>query len=122
MSGFKGTPGPWAVSYADNPNHGSSWGGYWQIDDQYDAVACNQSCFAGINKPDVSEANARLLAAAPDLLEALQELYHAYCSETGFAAAVRMESGKAYPWEPGDIAEAKALAAISRALGEGENA
>jgi hypothetical protein len=46
------------------------------------------------------------------LREALEELLHAYCSDTGFAAAVRRDTGLAYPWEPGEIAEAKARAAL----------
>jgi hypothetical protein len=46
------------------------------------------------------------------LREALEELLHAYCSDTGFAAAVRQDTGLAYPWEPGEIAEAKARAAL----------
>ena len=112
MSGFKGTPGPWAVSYADNPKHGSSWGGYWQIDAQYDAVACNQFCFAGINKPDVSEANAHLLAAAPDLLAALQQFVNGV--ETGMIESVADET-------LANITR-QARAAISKALGEGEKA
>lgn len=38
-------------------------------------------------------------------VEALQVLHHAVCGETGFAAAVRMESGKAYPWPALDNAD-----------------
>jgi hypothetical protein len=37
--------------------------------------------------------------------EALKSLHHAVCGENGFAAAVRNHSGKAYPWEPLDIAD-----------------
>ena len=39
------------------------------------------------------------------LREALEKLHHAVCGETGFAAAVRQESGKAYPWPALDIAD-----------------
>jgi len=45
-------------------------------------------------------------------LEALRELFEAVCGETGFAQAVRAESGFAYPWPALDNAEAKARAAI----------
>lgn len=50
------------------------------------------------------------------LREALRAMLHAVCHETGFAAAVRANSGKAYPWEPLDAAEEQARAA----LGEGK--
>lgn len=42
----------------------------------------------------------------------LADMLHAVCHETGFAAAVRADSGLAYPWEPLDMAEAKARAAL----------
>jgi hypothetical protein len=38
-------------------------------------------------------------------VEVLKSLHHAVCGETGFASAVRNHSGKAYPWEPLDIAD-----------------
>ena len=44
--------------------------------------------------------------------EALSDLLQAVCGETGFAASVRRESGKAYPWPALDLAEAKALRAL----------
>jgi hypothetical protein len=49
------------------------------------------------------------------LLEALKVLHHAVCGETGFAAAVRADSGLAYPWPALDIADELALAAIAQA-------
>jgi hypothetical protein len=66
------TPGPWSVSLTDNPAHGASWGGYWQIDAGDDSVACNQFCYAGYGNQARSIANARLIAAAPELLAAAQ--------------------------------------------------
>lgn len=38
-------------------------------------------------------------------VEALKSLHHVVCGKNGFAAAVRNHSGKAYPWEPLDIAD-----------------
>jgi len=67
----KHTPGPWTAVKGD---HGESWGGYWQIDAEFDAVACNQFCHAGARDQAVSEANAHLIAAAPNLLSALERL------------------------------------------------
>ncbi len=49
------------------------------------------------------------------LREALEKLHHAVCGETGFAAAVRQESGKAYPWPALDIADELARAALAAA-------
>jgi len=43
---------------------------------------------------------------------ALQAMLHAVCSPTGFAAAVRTDSGKAYPWVTLEYAEQMARAAL----------
>lgn len=61
MSESKHTPGPWQVEFAHTQQ--SSGIVYWQVHDGSDAIACNQFCVAGN-----AEANARLVAAAPDLL------------------------------------------------------
>ena len=47
------------------------------------------------------------------LVEAAKAILHAVCHETGFAAAVRADSGLAYPWEPLDIAEAQLRQALA---------
>jgi len=47
-----------------------------------------------------------------ELTEALREMFEAVCGETGFAQAVRAESGIAYPWPALDLAEAMARAAL----------
>lgn len=57
-------------------------------------------------------------AHAAGLLEALEGMLYAVCHETGFAAAVRHDSGRAYPWAPLEIAEERARAAIAAAKGE----
>ena len=46
------------------------------------------------------------------LEKALRAMLHAVCHETGFAAAVRADSGKAYPWVTLDAAEEQARAAL----------
>lgn len=48
------------------------------------------------------------------LREALVDLLHAVCGKTGFAEAVRRDSGRIYPWPALDLAEAKALEALER--------
>lgn len=47
------------------------------------------------------------------LEDALKNLLHAVCGETGFANAVRQVSGLPWPWPSLDIAEAKAIRALS---------
>ncbi|KXV71417.1 hypothetical protein AD952_09250 [Acetobacter cerevisiae] len=42
---------------------------YWQVHDGEDAIACSFNCYA-----ENREANARLIAAAPELYEALNDL------------------------------------------------
>ena len=46
------------------------------------------------------------------LREALQKMLDAVCGDFGFAAAVRADSGKAYPWHPLEKAEKIARAAL----------
>ncbi len=63
------TRGPWVIE----EGHIQSSGGirYWQITDGQDAICCNALCYAGF-VPMTNSANARLISAAPDLLEALE--------------------------------------------------
>lgn len=48
------------------------------------------------------------LMMAAEQSEALYALHHAVCGETGFANAVRVDSGLAYPWPALDEADMKA--------------
>jgi len=66
MSGH--TPGPWIIE-CGHIQRDSGGIRYWQVSDGQDAIACNQFCYA-----DNPEANARLIAAAPTLLTALERL------------------------------------------------
>ncbi|WP_455865427.1 hypothetical protein [Pantoea agglomerans] len=70
MSEFKGTPGPWIFDEDDGD------GGQVVVADNGDVV-----CVVGSYMTSVEEdfSNGPLLAAAPELLEALQELVHADC-------------------------------------------
>lgn len=65
MSGVKHTPGPWEANFSFPGRDGI--GDVWQIDADGHAVCTTQFCYA----PN-TEANALLIAAAPDLLEALE--------------------------------------------------
>lgn len=65
MSGFKGTPGPWRV----DPSH---CGDVQTIDGQWEVACTSPLVLNGGECPDEWRANARLIAAAPELLEACQ--------------------------------------------------
>lgn len=113
MSDFKGTPGPWfikpvsrltvegtanVIQTNNNNGHGYhiAYASGWIDDESTKAEA---------------DANALILAAAPDLLEALQELFADYQQladsvDSGFWSLEDTEVGK------------KSLAAIAKALGK----
>ena len=72
MTEAKHTPGPWEVAAL------SGWGGPWAIRMRHTSKVPNaHPTWLGIQNIG-TEANARLVAAAPELLEALTELllYH----------------------------------------------
>ena len=48
------------------------------------------------------------------LRDALVDLLHAVCGQTGFVETVRRDSGRIYPWPALDLAEAKAIAALEQ--------
>lgn len=65
MSGVKHTPGPWEVAYLDENGQSVVKGEHTEI------ATCWHHCVGSIEAQ--MHANARLIAAAPDLLEALIE-------------------------------------------------
>lgn len=81
MKEFKGTPGPWVTV-----NNGKYWeireviGNGGQISD-----LCASQCWFddGDMNGEVTTSNARLIAAAPELLEALQNIIDGYESAGG---------------------------------------
>jgi hypothetical protein len=99
----KHTPGPWEWVGRDLEQKG---GEYKTVIGS--EVSCGTFCYGGSVDMTVSEADARLIAAAPELLEALILLEHEM-----------VESGNAqsrdYGWKP---AIEKTRAAIAKATGE----
>ena len=82
-----------------------------QVRDLAGSVVCNCPVTRGIDTIKETEANTRLIAAAPDLLEALMELMHLHgCEAEGIECALPT----AEQWF---AAENKAAAAINKALG-----
>ena len=93
MKEFKGTPAPW---YFSNE-------GVLRVRaEEDDVVVCS---YAGYEYFEEEYANAKLIAAAPDLLEALQlcEEFMSLLPSTGFDGLARIEGARA---------------AINKALGE----
>lgn len=72
----KHTPGPWSPTF----NTGAVMQGYSQPHGVVGAgehrlkIICG--CFGDIGGEDIAAANARLIAAAPELLEALKDVLH----------------------------------------------
>lgn len=103
MKTFKGTPGPWfehREGFSTVYIEARIGGGIIQ-----EVAACGP-CDKGSEQ---QSANAKLIAAAPELLEALQELISGYED--------REQSGMFDMLVTGDLIE-KANAAINKALGE----
>ena len=66
----KHTPGPWRVEIDDSPD--AAWAWQWPtiVSDEYEVVG-TEGMYGDL---ETDMANARLIAAAPDLLQALQEI------------------------------------------------
>ncbi len=86
----KHTPGPWQWTQHFDPTISIYKNGFGQIARLYDSSA------------GTGKANARLIAAAPDLLDALEDLLH----EVGFGRVITETT-----------ASTKARAAIAKATG-----
>ncbi len=107
------TPGPW--SYEVRMSNGNGWSEPRQFVEICAAgamVAWYDTTSVEFPDSATNEANARLIAAAPDLLHALKVLYAEYkqLADSGDAGSRRLEEQ-----EEGQIT----LAAIAKATGEG---
>ena len=105
MSGH--TPGPWTydgtVAFSDRPDLPC-------VVDEYRLVVAQ--CWDDGHTDDECEANARLIAAAPELLEALEDAAEAFRIVAEVAEDLRMEGLESFRER-----EAAARAAIARARG-----
>ncbi|EQA1580422.1 hypothetical protein V5K30_RS06490 [Enterobacter hormaechei] len=99
MKEFKGTPGPWVASKTDR-----SIGPVSRDDDQSYGMILPVAWVEFDGNDAYQQANANLIAAAPDLFEALQAM---------LSKAYKQNWNDQYPDEV-----SKAQAAISKALGE----
>lgn len=101
MSGVKHTPGPWTDK---GGSAGAVWAGNEFIASVYPNAQPGWDGYGRFDRQDETEANARLIAAAPDLLEIAQQILdRGYVSES-------------IPEERADHLALKA--AIARARGE----
>lgn len=104
MSEFKGTPGPWVASKSDR-----SIGPVIRDDDHSYGMILPVAWVEFDGKPGHHQSNANLIAAAPELLEALQDVL----SEL---EGILLDE---YSTEPEDNEYCvKARAAIKKALGQ----
>lgn len=106
----KHTPGPWVVKPAENEQGG------FDIDSEYGYHIAET--IGGLD--DEEEANSRLIAAAPDLLAALQEMVEANdepcrIDHKGFCQSHYLDHV-----DEGGCRVANAKAAIAKATGETE--
>ncbi|HFO0796408.1 TPA: hypothetical protein ACHINJ_002806 [Enterobacter roggenkampii] len=98
MRGFSGAPGPWVASKTDR-----SIGPASRDDDQSYGMILPVAWVEFDGNDEFQKANANLIAAAPELLEALQELVFLYEHDEGCRELTEYKRAKA---------------AISKALGE----
>ena len=86
MSAAKHTPGPWIAvgGWVEHPD-----------DDIPDICVCDPACFAQGDRSDAEMcANARLIAAAPELLKALQRALPTLIKDTSSKGKVNYWSAK----------------------------
>lgn len=104
-SASKHTPGPWFVGYGEGVTGGRAAASvYWdetnvceQVIRKGDAVVCY---VASVRKEDDLLPDARLIAAAPDLLEALRECLSCEFAVTDKAAIAKAEAAIAKATQP----------------------
>lgn len=100
MSGFKGTPGPWVASKSDR-----SIGPVSKDDHQSYGMILPVAWVEFDDRPGRNQANANLISAAPELLEALQDIMN--LQTRGFVVL-------------GEKISEKAAKAIEKAMGVGD--
>ncbi|TXH53687.1 MAG: hypothetical protein E6Q97_12650 [Desulfurellales bacterium] len=89
MTEAKHTPGPWEILGPGKPTSDAPEGGDFAITDSNKDIIAETFFRVSAVKSRPSEANARLIAAAPELLEALY-WYEGMAKEMG-KAAIRMD-------------------------------
>lgn len=107
MSKAKHTPGPWVLIDGDRFEDEKVITTQSRINESMCCICEMDVDFDGPHGEE-QEANASLIAAAPDLLEALQDMLDAFS-----------KNGLGGEYDPGEVpAIDKAVAAIAKALGE----
>ena len=96
----KFTPGHWGLDAGFESSKPGDFDEYWQVHDGADAIACSANCYA-----ENREANAHLIAAAPDLYEAIKSCLN-FMENTESELGISLESAD------------QARAALNKARGE----
>ena len=78
------------------------------------ANAINETYSAGYERDQWKDRAEAAEAALKEAVEVMTTMMHSVCGPTGFAEAVRHNSGLAYPWPSLDTAEAKARAFVAK--------
>lgn len=113
MEGFKGTRGPWVASKTDR-----SIGPISKDDDQSYGMILPVAWVEFNGKPEHQVADANLIAAAPELLEALQKIKDVMDSFRYLADKVGMNDADGFYLGHTQGLSEKAEAAIKKALGQ----
>ena len=110
------TPGPWSQSHRQSSHDGMYRTQVYDANGEAIATCAWYPVKAKYGEGTNREANARLIAAAPDLLASLQECVAALDSEA-MKSALFLYADK-YKWKGPKIDMRKARAAIAMATGE----
>jgi len=100
----KHTPGPWVIAHKSNIRDGAIWAANECV---YVAQVYNVERQTDASRADERQANARLIAAAPELLEALEACL----------SALDLEYGECDGCTTDPCTRCRAKAAISKARG-----
>lgn len=114
MAQFKGTPGPWSLDEFDNVVHGEE---PLLGRGRKETVRVSGVALPGRVTEEYA-ANTRLVAAAPELLEALQTIQQKMSSFITLANEIGINADDGFYLHAAMDAERKARAAINKATGE----
>lgn len=86
MATMKHTPGPWKVEYENYGN--GSFREWFNVGPARVYITDSRTAMEGLGQTAEAEANARLIAAAPELLEALEKIAEHIPGSVGHPSAL----------------------------------
>jgi len=117
--GISGSPGNWTVTWPGEDRYIHTSGFKTQIEAKAAAQADYEARILSAIEVSGNPGQLEQSPRAQALEEALRNILHAVCGETGFANAVRQVSGLPWPWPSLDIAEADAIRTLSQPVADG---